>query len=234
MAVLAEVRDKEGGTIKIIIYQPSFKDRVVELFKEGYPDSFDEYDLECIEESLGAIEEGETEEENCFLAMAEEKLLGASFFDKVAGPQDQWENSYIFTKENLRKKGIGRILVGVQEEYLKNEARILFATNPGILPEDVVSYPFWRAVGYEEWGILPGYFRDDLSGIFLVKRNPYYRIGKGIPRNSGWCPEMADSRSGERISQEEYRNILHGLKPVSKEKWGLDLIGRENVLDWKV
>ena len=121
-------------------------------------------------------------------------------------------------------------MIGVQEEYLKNKARISFAINPGILPEEVISYPFWRTIGYELWAVLPGYFRDDLSGIFLVKRNPYYRIGRGIPKDSGWCLEMVDSMTGRMISKREYQKILRSLELVPKEKLGFDLIGKENIV----
>ena len=229
--IYAEVKDKGNQIVYVGNYQSSFQEQTLELFKEGCPDSFDEYDLEFIEEFLKEWRE-EDSDQDCLLAIIEGELVGACLFEKVAGPQDQWETSYIFTRKSLRGRGIGRILIGVQEECLKNKARISFAINPGILPEDVISYPFWRTVGYELWGILPGYFRDDLSGIFLVKRNPYYKIGRGIPKDSGWVSEMADSQTGRRISRKEYQEILHSLKPVSKEKWGLDLIGRENVLTW--
>lgn len=231
--ILAKIRGKEGETIKVSMYESYLQDQVFALFKEAYPDSFDEYDLEFIEGFLDEWEEGNLSQ-GCLLAIIEGELVGACLFEKVAGPQDQWETSYIFTRKSLRGRGIGRMLIGVQEEYIKNKARISFAINPGILPEDVISYPFWRTVGYELWGILLGYFRDDLSGIFLVKRNPYYRIGRGISKDSGWCPEMADSITGKRISRKEYQRILHGLKPVPKEKWGLDLIGRENIISFSV
>ncbi len=229
----AQIKNKQGEIIRVRSYEPEFRGQIFSLFEEGYPDSFDEYDLDAIQESMANMDEGEGQEE-CFFAKIGEELIAASFIYKVVGPQDQWEVSYIFTRDNLRGRGIGRILIGVQEEYFKDKIRILFAINPGILPEDVISYPFWKATSYELWGILPGYFRDDLSGIFLVKRNPYYRVGRGIPRNSGWEPEMTDSLTGKRISQERYREILYSLKKVPKEKWGLDLIGRENVLTWNL
>ncbi|MFH1575626.1 MAG: GNAT family N-acetyltransferase, partial [Candidatus Nealsonbacteria bacterium] len=223
---IAEALDKQGKAVAVKSYRRGVRNlrrKVMGLFREGYPDSFDEYDLEFIEEFLADYDEEEGQ--YCFLAFAGIELVGASMIEKVAGPQDQWETSYIFAKESFQGRGIGRILVGVQEECLKDKARVSFAINPGILPEDVISYPFWRTVGYELWGILPGYFRDDLSGIFLVKRNPYYAIGKNIPKNSGWEPSMADSITKERISEKEYGEILHDLKQAPKEKWGLDLIG---------
>lgn len=231
--IYAEVKDKGGVIVYVGNYHSSFQEQTLELFQEGYPDSFDEYDLEFIK---GFLEEWEEDAlpQGCLLAIIEGKIIGACLFEKVVGPQDQWETSYIFTRESLRGRGIGRILIGVQEEYLKDRARVSFAINPGILPEDVISYPFWKAVGYEDWAVLPGYFRDDLSGIFLVKRNPYYRIGRGIPKDSGWCLEMADSQTGKRISRKEYQEILHSLKATPKSKWGLDLIGRENVLVWNI
>lgn len=229
----AEIKDKSGAIVYVGNYQPFFQEQVSRLFKEGYPDSFDQYDLEFIAEFLIGWE-GNQPDKGCLMAIIEEELVGACLFEKVAGPQDQWETSYIFTKEIFRGRGLGRILVGAQEEYLKNKARVLFAINPGILPEGVVSYPFWRAMGYMLWGVLPGYFRDDLSGIFLVKRNPYYRIGRGIPRDSGWQSDLVDSLTGEKISRKEYRGILHSLQPTSKEEWGLGLIGRENVLVWNI
>ena len=232
MSILAEIRDKERRVIAISSYDPIFESEVVKLFEEGLPDSFDKYDLEFIEEFLETMEEGG--HQHCFLATMAGDLVGASLIEKVAGPQDQWETSYIFARETLRGRGIGRILVGVQEEYLKRDARISFAINPGILPDDVISYPFWRAVGYELWGILPGYFRDDLSGIFLVKRNPNYRVGRGIPQDSGWELRMADSLTGKRISKEEYREILFSLKKAPKEKWGLGLIGTDSVVSWNL
>jgi len=231
--VYAEVKDRDGKIVYVGNYHPSFKEGTLELFKEGYPDSFDRYDLEFINDFLGEWEEGNSDQ-GCLLAITEGEPVGACLFGKVAGPQGQWETSYIFTRETLRGKGIGRILVGIQEEYLKNKARVSFAINPGILPEDVISFPFWINVEYELWGILPGYFRDDLSGIFLVKRNPYYRIGRGIPKDSGWEAGLADSITGKRVSRKEYQKVLHSLKPVSKEKWGLDLIGRENVTNWSL
>ena len=227
--IYAEVKDRKGEIVCVGNYHASFKKSTLKLFKEAYPDSFDEYDLEFIREFLEEWKE-DSLDQGCLLAIIEGEVVGACLFEKVAGPQDQWETSYIFTRKSFRGRGIGRILIGVQEEYLKNKARISFAINPGILPEEVISYPFWRTIGYELWAVLPGYFRDDLSGIFLVKRNPYYRIGRGIPKDSGWCLEMVDSMTGRMISKREYQKILRSLELVPKEKWGFDLIGKENIV----
>ena len=230
--IYAKIQDRQGGFVEVRTYRRE-KDLVLGLFKEGYPDSFDEYDLEFVKEFLEKWEEKDLDH-GCLLAIREEEIVGACLFEKIAGPQDQWETSYIFVKARFRGSGIGRILVGVQEEYLKNKARVLFAINAGILPKEVISYPFWQAAGYALWGILPGYFRDDLSGIFLVKRNPYYRIGRGIPKDSGWQADLADSLTGERISRKKYQEILYILNLTPKEKWGIALIGKKNVLVLKV
>lgn len=230
--IYAEVKDKSGVIVYVGKYHPSFQEQTSELFKEGYPDSFDEYDLKFIRNFLGKWKEKQLDRD-CLLAIIEGEFVGACLFEKVEGPQDQWEISYIFTKESFRGKGIGQILVGVQEELLKDNIRTLIAKNPSILPEDVISYPFWQSVGFEYLFTWPYYFRDDLDAIVLGKRNPYYPIGKGIPENSGWELGMADSLTNKRISKNEYQRRLHDVRLASKEKWGLDLIGRENVMIWK-
>lgn len=220
MDVLAELGDKGGVMVKIISYHPSQKDQVMSLYRQGYPDSFDEYDLETIEAAFKKIEMGDPDH-GCYLAIRRGRLAGAVQFCKWPGPQDLYLLSYLFVRESMRGRGIGRMLCGTVEEFHTEKARILFTTHAGILPDYDLSYGFLKAIGYEDWGELPGYFRDDLSGIFLVKRNPYYPIGKGIPENSGWCPELADSRTRKRISEEEYRKILHSLPQVPKGEWGI-------------
>jgi len=228
MKVLAEIQDKKGESVKIISYESSLRNRVMALFRGGYPNSFDEYDLEFIEEFLDEYDEEEGQ--FCLVALIGRKMVGASMMEKVPGPQDVWETSYIFVRESERGRDIGRIMIGIQEERLKDIARISFAVNPGLLPKDAISYPFWKSVGYEDWAVLPGYFRDDLSGIFLVKRNPHYAIGRGISEDSGWEPGMADSLTGKRVSQKRYREIMNSLKPVPKEKWGRGLIDKESIV----
>lgn len=229
---LVTIKDRKRETVSILSYHPTFKKDVMRLFQEGYSDSFDEYDMEFIEKFLETQKESETQ--TCFLATVNGELVGASLIDKVDGPQDQWEISHIFTRKSLRRRGIGRILIGIQEEFLKDEMRLLIAKNPSILPEDVISYPFWLLTGFEYLFTWPKYFRDDLDAIVLGKRNPYYPIGKGIPENSGWEPSMIDSLTSKRISEEEYQRRLHNTKLTPEEKWGLGLIGRENVLSWNL
>ncbi|MBI2042145.1 MAG: hypothetical protein HYT21_00095 [Candidatus Nealsonbacteria bacterium] len=215
------------GIVTIKSYDPLFKEQVAGLYRQGHPDSFDDYDLEYIGKFLDHFSEAENK--FCFLAFVRNILVGASIVEKVFGPQDIWETSYAIVKGTARKLGIGRTLIGAQEECLRDITRISFVVNAGILPETVVSYPFWKSVGYEHWAVLPGYFRDDLAGIFLAKRNPYYRIGRGIPRDSRWSADIVDSLTGEKVSKRRYGEILRSLGPVSKEKWGLGLILGEKI-----
>jgi len=222
MEILMRVRDKKGDIIDIINCDPSFRNQVIKLFREGYPDSFDECDLVQIERDL-------IQGSPCLLARKKKLLVGAVQFTKWPAIQDGWLLSYFFVREKGR--GIGEILCAVIEEFLKKKARIIFTTHAGILPNYVSSYGFFPKIGYQEWGVLPGYFRDDLWGIFFVKRNPYYPIGKGIPRNSGWCKEIVDERSGKHISREEYQQIKHGLELTPKEKWGLSFIKQEDIIE---
>lgn len=229
--VYAEVKDKRGEIIYTGSYSADFQKGVFGLFQEARPDSFDEYDLEFIEKYLADWENESSHD--CFIATIDGTIVGACLFEKVAGPQDQWEITYIYVGKAFRDRGIGKILVGLQENYLKDVARVSFAINPAVLPDNVISYPFWKTIGFQDWGTLPGYFRDDLGGIFLVKRNPYYAIGKGIPPDSAWCIELADSKTGTRISRNNYKNILRSLEPAPKNKWGFGLIGRDNVRCWK-
>jgi hypothetical protein len=228
MEEIARIKVGMVAEISVRKYRDNLKNEVSKFFHRGYPDSFDEFDLEFIEDFLN--EYREEEGQLCLLAYVGKEIVGGSMLEKISGPQDVWEMSYIFIKEYVRGLGVGRILAGVQEELLKDTARILFAVNPGLLPQEVISYPFWKKIGYEDWGVLPGYFRDDLSGIFLVKRNPYYAIGRGIPKDSGWEPGLADSLSGKRISKGKYKKNLSILKPVPENRWGMGLVGKESVI----
>jgi len=224
---LARIRDKKGEIVKIVRYESWYfsgkaMKQVIRLFRQGYPDSFDDYDLRQIEADL--VKEG-----LCLLAVKKSKLVGALQFTKWPAIQAGWLLSYFFVKE--KGAGIGEILCASLEEFLEKEARIIFTTHAGILPDYVSSYGFFPKMGYQEWGILQGYFRDDIWGIFFAKRNPHYRIGRGIPKNSGWCKEMIDERTGRHISQDEYQKIKYGLEPVAEEKWGFNMIARENVIE---
>lgn len=226
----AEITDKKGRIVHIRPYNHIFfEDDMIALFGEGFPDSFDEYDLQFIRKFLARWNLAQSDK-GCFMAIVNDKLVGACLFAKKSGPQDQWEISYIYVKEELRGSGIGRMLIGILEECLKDKARVIFAINAGILPREVISYPFWRNAGYDLWGVLEGYFRDDLSGIFLVKRNPFYAIGQGISEDSGWDPTLADSMTGKKISKREYYGIIRSLPQASRNKWGFGLIDAKNVL----
>lgn len=238
MKILAEMRDKKGESIKIISYKLSWlerlkwfftgKNQVTELFREGYPNSFDEHDLRAIKKILK-----QKPEETSLLAICGKKLVGClTGYSKKNGHCDLYINGYRYTKRTFRERGIARILQGVAEEILKEKARLILVINTGILSYDDLSYQWFKAVGFEEYGEIPKWFRDDLSGVFLGKRNPYYPLGKGIPGNSVWCPESADSRTGKRISKEEYQEVINNPGLVPKEKWGLDLIGRENIIEY--
>ncbi len=43
---------------------------------------------------------------------------------------------------------------------------------------------------------------------------------------------MADAVSGSRISEQEYNNVIKYPGQTPKEKWGLNLIGRENIIEY--
>ena len=229
MKVLAELKDRKGMVVKIFTYDPSRRDEVMNLYKQGHPDSFDKFDIKEIEKALDAIEK-DGQDQNCLLALRRNRVVGAVQFHKWPGPQDLYLLSYIFTKKTMRGRSIGRFLCGVIEEMIKSKARILFTTHAGLLPDYDLSYSFFQSVGFKEWAELPGYFRDDLAGIFLQKRSPYYGIGEGIPEDSGWCPELARSRTGKRVSRAEYYKEMRRLPQVPKGKWGVDLIGIHCVL----
>ena len=54
--IYAKIQDRQGGFVEVRTYRRE-KDLVLGLFKEGYPDSFDEYDLEFVKEFLEKWEE---------------------------------------------------------------------------------------------------------------------------------------------------------------------------------
>lgn len=220
MNTLWQVLDKKELPVKVVAYEPSLHREVLKLYRGGYPDSFDENDLGAIEFELDEIKRGNPHH-YCFLAIRRKRVVGTLMFDRWVGPQDVYLLSYLYIKKSMQERGLGRILVAAVEEFLIDKARIIFTNCAGLLPDYDLSYPFFRAIGYKEWGEFPGYFRDDLSGIFLVKRNPRYSIGWGIPENSSWCPELARSRTGQRISPEEYQQEMRRLKPVAVSEWGL-------------
>jgi len=207
------LRDKTGKIVEMM-REPPLKDAIMDLYREGYPNSFDEYDLAQIAADL-------RDGSPCLVAREEggHDLLGALQFVKWPAIQAGWLLSYLFVRN--KNRGIGKMLCAALEELLKKEARIIFTTHAGILPDYSSSYGFFIKAGYREWGVLPGYFRDDLWGVFFAKRNPYYPIGKGIPRHSGWCKALIDERTGKHISRKEYRAIKCGLEPVAKNQWGL-------------
>lgn len=231
MELFAEIKDRKGDTAVIRSYQPVFREAVMELFREGYPSSFDDNDMDAIEEGLEGIEESNSE---MFLAFENDTLVAARSFQKVRGPQDFWEGEYLYSKGSCRGRGLGVIMVATTEEYVKDKARVWCTMNAGILPEGATPYQFFMKLGFQQWSILPGYFRDDLPAILIVKRNPYYDVDRGIPDNMKWHPGLVYTSTGIAVSRKEYQDILHALKPVPKEKWGLGLIGRENVINWKV
>lgn len=233
--VLSVIWDKKGEVVKIVPYsaRPVSRKKVIELYREGAPDSFDREDLREIKNTLIAIEE-DSVNQDCLLAFAAGELVGAAQFYRYGGTWDNWEISYIFVTSAKQKSDIGKILCGVIEELLKKKARVVFAVVAGLLPHYANPYPFWERIGYREWGDLPGFFRDDLSGIPMVKRSPYYRRLKGIPEDDRWYPEMMDVRTGKRVTEAKYQQIVNAFQFTPKEKWGLDLIGRENVITWRV
>ncbi len=229
-----KLTDRFGREITVVPYDRRMDKAVKALYLEGYPDSFDEHDIESIDSFLEELEDPCPksflsdglecanvlgEDRGCLVAARGWEILGSLQYYKVKGSQDLYMLSYIYTREKCRKQGIGGILIRFLEEILKDKARILYTVNPGIFPDYGTSYGFFGTMGYQEWGELPGYFRDDLSGIFFVKRNPNYVVGKGIPENSGWCKEMADSRTGRRISNCQYQKILYLLQ--QSKKWGV-------------
>lgn len=229
MKILAKIRDKCGKVVTIIRYQKSLEGKVVGLFHEGYPNSFDGVDLRAIK-TLTKENDG-----TFLLAFCGEKIVSClTGFRRVKGCHNLYMTGYRYTIIEFRNRRIATIIQGIAEEILKDKARLIVTTNAGILPEDDQSIGWFKNVGFVFVGEVKGWFRDDLSGVFLGKRNPYFPIGKGIPKNSGWCPESVVSRTGGRISEKEYQEVLNDPGLVSKEKWGLDLIDRENILEWSL
>jgi len=216
------------GTENISVrrYRRSLEKQVISFFREGYPLSFDGNDLREIRRELrGKVEK------TYLLAFRGDNLIGAFIgLSEVPGLCHLYAGGYAYVREDVRHLGIATILVGVAEEILKEKARVVIGTNAGILPFDSLSSGWFQKMGYENLGRVKYWFRDDLPGIFFGKRNPYWPIGKGIPKNSGWDPEMADSESGNIISEKEYNQVMNdpGLAPL--EKWGLNMIGRESVI----
>ncbi|MFC1789574.1 GNAT family N-acetyltransferase [Patescibacteria group bacterium] len=232
--LMAEMRDRKGRIISIRRYHHSLQKQVMRLFREGYPDSFDGNDLREIKKETV----GETEK-TFLLAFTEGELVGAmTGFFRMSGLHRLYEGGYLFVRHDMRGVGIATMLSGVAEELLKDEARIIMITNAAILPDYEVSYKWFKSVGFERMGRVPYWFRDDLPAIFFGKRNPYFSIGKGIPKNSGWGPELVDSETRERITEQKYEQIMNDPGLVLKEKWGLNLvrnlIGRKNILIWEV
>ncbi len=220
MKTILELAGRNGRNVEVQIYDPAkadqaTKNRLMELYREGYPDSFDEFDLAQIQNDLDTCE--------CVVAVHNGEILGAQQFVKYPALQDVWFFSYLFVRE--RGTGVGRMICAMLEELLTKQARIVFTTSAGLLMEEDAHRAFFEKLGYREWAVLPGWFRDDMWGIFFVKRNPHYAIGKGIPRNSGWCNGLVDEVTGQPVSREDYRQLKHGLEPVPKAKWGLKLLG---------
>ncbi len=225
MKVLARITDKKGEMVKIVRYQSNFQDQVMVLFREGHPDSFDGVDLRTIKSFT------KENDKTFLLAFCGKKLAGClTGFRKVRGCHNSYMTGYRYVKEEFRHRRIATIIQGIAEEILKNKARLIVATNTGILPEDDQSIGWFKTVGFVELGEVKGWYRDDLPAVFLGKRNPHFPIGKGIPKNSGWDTSITDSLTGQRISKKDYSAILKnpGLAPM--EKWGLNLLNKEDII----
>jgi len=223
MKVIAELKDKQGETIRVVRYEPSLADQVMELFREGYPLSFDGNDLRLIKK----ITLHRPIDKTFLLAMtAEGRVCGClTGLSKMEGLHRVYEMAYIYTLQEFRKRGILTILEAVAEEIIKDDARLILVINTRFLPEDILSLGWFKALGFELLGQVKYFFRDDLTGLFLGKRNPYFPIGKGIPQNSGWDETMADALTGKRISEKRYKRVMNDPGLAPKGKWGISLIG---------
>jgi len=225
--ILAKIRNRRGETITIIRYHKSLQERVMDLFREGYPISFDGADLRKIKKSV----RGKTDK-TFLLAFHEEELVGClTGLEKAEGPHNVYVMDYLYVKKDFRNKDVATILLGIEEEILKSKARLIIGINTGILPDYDLSFGWFKKMEFVVLGVVKYWFRSDLPGVFMGKVNPHIPLGKEIPKNSGWDETIADSISGKRISEQEYNSIINDPGQTPKGKWGLDLIGRRHVIE---
>jgi hypothetical protein len=137
---------------------------------------------------------------------------------------------YLYVGEKFRYRGIAKIIGAIAEEVLKNRARLIVVMNAGILPKSDQSAGAFEKTGFMFLGEILSLFRDDIPAVILGIRNPHWPIGKGIPKNSGWDTSITYALTGKFVSEEEYNAILNnpGLAPI--EKWGLNLLNKEDII----
>ncbi len=222
MKHLTQVVSK-GKVIDVVRYEKRLQGQVMDLFRQGYPISFDGNDLRKIRKIVKKTDR------TFVLAFCEDELVGClTGFKKVEGPNGVYMGEYIFVKKEFRRYGIATILLGVDEELLKT-ARMIVMINTGILPDYELSYKWFKSAEFALLGVVRYWFRADLSGVFMGKVNPYISLGKEIPKNSSWDPTMSDSITGKRITEEDYNKIVNDPGQTPKEKWGLNLIKGEGM-----
>jgi L-amino acid N-acyltransferase YncA len=213
--------------VTIVRYHKSLEDQVMKFFREGYPNSFDGNDLRSIKKSL------KMKPDNTFLVVFNEEgeIMGClTGINKWDGFHALYVGKYLYVGEKFRYRGIAKIIGAIAEEVLKDKARLLVVMNAGILPESDQSVSAFKKAGFVVFGQILSLFRDDIPVVVLGLRNPYWPIGRGIPKNSGWDPSMRYTLSGSYISEKDYNAILNnpGLAPI--DKWGLNLLSKEDIL----
>jgi len=223
MKILAQVTSK-GKAIRVVRYEKRFQEEVMNLFRQGYPISFDGNDLRKIKKII------QKTEKTFLLAFHGKELVGClTGLRKVEGPNGVYMGEYLSVRKDFRHYGVATILLGIDEEILKNKARMIVGINTGILPDCELSYGWFENVGFSLLGVVKYWFRADLPGVFIGKVNPYITLGKEIPKNSRWDPAMSDSITGKRISEKKYNDVINDPGQTSVEKWGLNLLKKEGM-----
>jgi len=224
MKLLAEITTRNGGKIKVARYEKRFQEQVMGLFRKGYPISFDGNDLRKIKKIV------QKTDKTFVLAYHGDELVGCmTGAKKIEGPNGVYMGEYLFVRKEFRHYGVATILLGVIEEILKDKARMIVGINTGILPDYELSYGWFENVGFSLLGVVKYWFRADLPGVFMGKVNPYIALGKEIPINSTWDPAMSNSITGEKITKEEYDNIINDPGQAPEAKWGFGLLRSEGM-----